>query len=546
MKNKSSTLTIVTACAAIAWLCWSPGNVCQAQSPAPGMSPDLQEVVKLAQARMGDDVIKNFIASTGKAYPLSADDIIYLNSQGVSPSVISALQATAAAQPVSAPAPAYQAPTAPPPPVPAAMPANVPSPDIGAAPEVAPPAPPPQPEVNFDYFQTQLAPFGSWVNIGGVMYWHPDQAIAANPDWRPYYDMGQWVQTDNGLFWQSDYTWGDIPFHYGRWVLDPYRGWLWAPDYTWGPAWVFWRHAEGDGAIGWAPLPVGAVFVGDAFFFNGVRVGVDFEFGLGEGCFTFVSYDHFHEGFFRMRGHEWGYHIAHERLHGFYGRSVIHNEFRRDEHGRFVNNGIGRERMEQVTHGRLAHSGFEERHPVGDRNQLAKERETRSVTAGAGHTGVGGGGHGSELNSGAHAGGNGLGNAGHSGVGSTGHGSEVTTGTHAGGTAGAGNTGHTGVGSAGHGSEVTTGTHAGGTAGGTVGTGNSGNAGAGHPGSGASSSSSSVSKVFRPPVSSTPSRTSSGGNVGGGGGGGNTAGGHTAGGNAGGGNAGGGGKAVKK
>ena len=53
------------------------------------------------------------------------------------------------------------------------------------------------------------------------MYWRPDAAIAANPDWRPYYDMGQWVQTDNGLFWQSDYTWGDIPFHYGRWVLNP-------------------------------------------------------------------------------------------------------------------------------------------------------------------------------------------------------------------------------------------------------------------------------------------------------------------------------------
>lgn len=537
MKNKSSTLTIVIACAAIAWLCWNPGNVCQAQTPAPGLSPDLQEVVKLSQARMGDDVIKNFISSTGKAYPLSADDIIYLNSQGVSPGVISALQATAAKP---APAPAYQPPTAPPPPpMPAAMPNNVPPPDTGGAPEAAQPAPPPQPEVNFDYFQAQLAPFGSWVNIGGVMYWHPDQAIAANPDWRPYYDMGQWVQTDNGLFWQSDYTWGDIPFHYGRWVLDPYRGWLWAPDYTWGPAWVFWRHAEVDGAIGWAPLPVGAVFVGDAFFFNGVRVGVDFDFGLGEGCFTFVGYDHFHEGFFRMRGHEWGYHIGHERLHGFYGRSVIRNEFRRDEHGRFVNNGIGRERLEKVTHGRLAHSGFEERHPVGDRNQLAKERETHSGAAGNGHNGVGTAGHG-----------NGIGNTGHTEVGTAGHGNEGNSGTHVGGN-GVGNTGHTGVGTTGHGNEGSSGVHPGGNAG----VGNSGNAGTGHSGAGASgtsSSSSSVSKVFRPPVSSNASRTSGGGSPGGGNmgagnaGGGHAGGGNAGGGNAGGGNAGGGGKTGKK
>jgi len=39
------------------------------------------------------------------------------------------------------------------------------------------------------------------------MYWRPDRAIAANPDWRPYYDNGQWTHTDNGLFWQSDYSW---------------------------------------------------------------------------------------------------------------------------------------------------------------------------------------------------------------------------------------------------------------------------------------------------------------------------------------------------
>jgi hypothetical protein len=120
---------------------------------------------------------------------------------------------------------------------------------------------------------------------------------------------------------------------------------------------------------------VGAVFGVDGFFyFNGVRVGLDFDFGLGEACFTFVGYDHFHEGFFRMARHPGRFEVPRERMHEFYGRSVIRNEFRRDEHGRFVNNGIGRDRMERVTHGRVEHSSFEERKPVGDRNRLAAQR----------------------------------------------------------------------------------------------------------------------------------------------------------------------------
>jgi hypothetical protein len=392
MKSKNLNLKIAIACTAIGWLCWTAGNVCTAQNSAPGLSPDLQEVVKLSQAKMPDDVIRNYINSTGRSYRLSADDIVYLSSQGVSSGVISALQTTSSAAPTPQPAPA---PTAPPPPAPTpAAYGNVPPPDAGGAPDAVQPTPPPPPEVDFNYFHDQLAPYGSWINVGGVMYWRPDQAMAVNPDWRPYYDMGQWVQTDNGLYWQSDYTWGDIPFHYGRWVLQPGIGWVWAPDYTWGPAWVFWRQDEGDAAIGWAPLPVGAVYVNGAFMFNGVAVGADFDFGLGFGCFTFVGYDHFHEGFFRMRGHEWAYHIDRERLHSFYGRSVIRNDFRRDEHGRFVNDGIGRDRVEHLTH--VEHAKFEERNPVGDRNKLANTRTEEFHKQGAG--GTAGPGHGSTGN----------------------------------------------------------------------------------------------------------------------------------------------------
>lgn len=415
MKNKKltnlkATTKVAFACVAIGWMCWSVGNVCNAQTPPSNLSPDLQEVVKLSQSHMGDEVIVNYIKNSGKSYKLGVDDILYLNSQGVSQGIIGALQTQTAssANPPTAPLPA-QPPSspvtaAPVPPAPASsQPAPVqiiinqntpsapqPAPQITQTPPALPTEVPPQggPEINFNYFHDQLAPFGSWVDVGGSMYWRPDSCLAANPDWRPYYDMGQWVQTDNGLFWQSEYTWGDIPFHYGRWVRNPVYGWLWAPDYTWGPSWVFWRHGEVDGVIGWAPLPVGAVFVGSALMFNGVAVGVDFDFGLGEDYFTFVDHNHFHESFFRMRGHEFHYHMDREHMHGFYGRTMLHNEFHRDAHGYVSNEGIGREKMERLT--KVEHAGrFEERSPVGDRKAL---EVARNHQGGPGNTG--GQGHG--------------------------------------------------------------------------------------------------------------------------------------------------------
>jgi len=580
MKNKNSTSKAVLACIAIGWVCWSTGNFCNAQTqPAnpSSLSPDLQEVVTLSRQQMGDDVITNYIKSTGKSYKLSADDIIYLKSQGISQGVISALLQTASsgdtpadlnpnpanpptpspapvatpASPAPAPMPAPAVASAPAPSaapqeimIPAqeydgyifevkeckaedrqdrpmssygpphqqlvckvlvtsqignrpplliysyclggeytrviddmgneyrlnggtlgteriqpggymngcgfaslALPSNVPVaatlyfaikdgvgyfppkakslgvldlvfaeqiPDAGpcqnklfhiqfknvpivgrepapvqtpavavtAAPEPVTAAPPalvpeaaPAQEVNFDYFQAQLAPFGTWVEVPGYgQCWSPSQAIAANPDWRPYYDFGQWVYTDNGWFWQSDYTWGDIPFHYGNWIRDPGYGWLWVPGYTWGPSWVFWRQAEADGCIGWAPLPPGAVFVDGGWMFHGVRVGVDFDFGLGADFFVFVGNDHFHDGFFRMRGHEYGFNVPRERVRAFYGRTVLRDDFRRDEYGRLVNDGIGRDRVERLTNHREVVTHFEERNPVGDRNKLNEQR----------------------------------------------------------------------------------------------------------------------------------------------------------------------------
>lgn len=189
------------------------------------------------------------------------------------------------------------------------------------------------------YFQSQLAPYGNWVNMPGYgVCWEP----SVDPGWRPYYDGGHWVYSDQGWYWQSDYPWGDIAFHYGRWAYTSV-GWIWVPGYDYAPAWVVWRHADDDGYVGWAPLPPGAVLADGGWMFRGSPVGVDFDFGLGADFFTFVSYDHFWEHDFRR------FAVPPDRLVVIYHRSVFENHYRL-ENGRFINDGLNHDRMVVFTH----------------------------------------------------------------------------------------------------------------------------------------------------------------------------------------------------
>jgi hypothetical protein len=163
---------------------------------------------------------------------------------------------------------------------------------------------------------------------------------AADPYWRPYCDQGHWVYTADGWFWESDYPWGDIVFHYGRWYRDS-RGWIWVPGYDWAPAWVCWRRAEGY--CGWAPLPPSAVFKAGVGLWFGGRAAVDVDFGLGLEMFTFVPYDHFWDHDLRVRL------LPRERARVIFRRSVIMNGYRVDR-GRLIVEGLGRERMAVLTH----------------------------------------------------------------------------------------------------------------------------------------------------------------------------------------------------
>jgi hypothetical protein len=103
------------------------------------------------------------------------------------------------------------------------------------------------------HFEAALAPHGDWSDdprYGRV--WSPSARVVG-ADFSPYATGGRWSLSQYGLTWTSSYPWGWAPFHYGRWVTLPMRGWSWVPGTTWGPAWVSWR--VGGGFAGWAPLP---------------------------------------------------------------------------------------------------------------------------------------------------------------------------------------------------------------------------------------------------------------------------------------------------
>jgi hypothetical protein len=109
--------------------------------------------------------------------------------------------------------------------------------------------------VSFNVFYRALSPYGIWFQYSGYgMCWKPS---GVSRSWQPYRN-GYWIWTNYGWTWMSNYSWGWAPFHYGRWIIDPYHGWIWVPDYEWAPAWVQWRYS--NDYVGWAPLPPGVRF----------------------------------------------------------------------------------------------------------------------------------------------------------------------------------------------------------------------------------------------------------------------------------------------
>lgn len=106
MKTKLWQRTLATAAVAGLGLtgpaAWAQNTTAAA---APELSYGAQEVLKLEQAKVSDDVIVSYIRSSGLTYAMTADQIVYLRSQGVSNPVLTAMLGTpgAASTPVPAP-----------------------------------------------------------------------------------------------------------------------------------------------------------------------------------------------------------------------------------------------------------------------------------------------------------------------------------------------------------------------------------------------------------------------------------------------------------
>lgn len=325
-------MVAVAGCLVVGAVCLGWPVASQAQDAVPNLPAGVSDVVKLTKAGLSEDVILAQVKNAGAGYKLTTDQLIYLSQAGVSQNVIKALIANAPA----APAPVI-ANTPPPPaytpviPMPPTAPPLAPPPPGSPAPTVAP---------TYDTFHDQLAPYGTWVQEAGYGWcWRPTVA-SFDVNWRPYGDAGHWIYTDAGWSWESDYPWGGIAFHYGRWHRDN-LGWVWVPGYDWAPAWVTWRHT--DGYLGWAALPPEAVFRAGVGLEFGGRVALDVDFGLGLDAFLFVDYAHFWDRDLR------GYFLPRDRAELIFRRSVVVNGYRMDQ-GRFIVDGLGRDRVGLLTH----------------------------------------------------------------------------------------------------------------------------------------------------------------------------------------------------
>ncbi len=345
------------------------------------VTPALEELIKMVQAGVKEDVLLSYLENSTNIFNVGADEIIYLNDLGVpspvitrlieqdaSPGSVARKQAANAVKPLprelvlKQPATnVYPSKAAPPPP------ANTP-------PEEAPvyASEPPQyavtpgAEVPADttYFYGALAPYGNWVQVPDYgLCWQPTVALA-NPSWRPYSDNGRWYWTDRGWYWYSYYSWGWAPFHYGRWCQPTGLGWIWVPDDYWGPAWVTWRYTPYY--CGWAPLPPRCYYVdGFGLYYGSASVGLGFSFGFGADYYSFIHWNYFCDP------HPHHYYVRHDRALAIFRDSKCINDYGRGD--RVFNRGVGLDRAARLSRSQIREVSIREA-PMTSRSGARREQ----------------------------------------------------------------------------------------------------------------------------------------------------------------------------
>jgi hypothetical protein len=104
-------------------------------------------------------------------------------------------------------------------------------------------------------FRPALDPYGTWGDdpVYGTVWTPAPNEVGA--DFAPYETAGHWDYVDGDYSWVSDYAWGWVCFHYGRWAWSSGR-WVWIAGHLYAAAWVNWRMGDGEYAyLGWAPMP---------------------------------------------------------------------------------------------------------------------------------------------------------------------------------------------------------------------------------------------------------------------------------------------------
>lgn len=110
-------------------------------------------------------------------------------------------------------------------------------PEVEALPE-AEAAPPAEPEAaTLETLSESISPYGRWIEVPGLgRVWQPHERVVG-PGFQPYVSGGRWIQADAGWVFESDWPFGSVVFHYGRWHLAGDLGWVWVPGTEWAPSW---------------------------------------------------------------------------------------------------------------------------------------------------------------------------------------------------------------------------------------------------------------------------------------------------------------------
>lgn len=303
------------------------------------ISKPLNEIIQLVQSGVEETVILTYITNSPAIFTLGAEEIVYLNDLGVTGPVITAMMQrdqalkyawATAGKPAPAVVPITNQETV------AAAPTYVNPPQTTTVVEAQPGY------ISNSYFYDTLSPYGTWVEVDGYgRCWRPTVAITSS-DWQPYRDRGRWIHTDAGWYWMSDYSWGSVAFHYGRWFSHPRLGWCWWPDTVWAPSWVTWRYDNDN--CGWAPLPPRSYYrAGSGFYYHDSAVSVSFDFGLHVSAFTFVPWNRFCDPY------PYRHSLPRHRSVAIYNQTTVINNVVIGNNNTVINRGIPTDRVRERT-----------------------------------------------------------------------------------------------------------------------------------------------------------------------------------------------------